>query len=196
MTEHGQANIEIQSFHLVFALERRLHRIDRWRLPVPGGIPITAIGYTAAGLALVIALRQTPGLGALVAALPAPVAYVLLPAAAAMAMTRIKVDGRPAHRHLTAQTLAPITARTRAAGRTTRAKHTVDDTGLYACGPTDPEYRAATITGPAKATLTRPAHAKPAGRTLHLTAAPGAPLARARTLTLHQGQQVRIKERR
>jgi len=188
--------MEIQSFHLVFALQRRLHRIDRWRLPFPGGIPIAAIGYSAAALAAVIALRQTPGLGQLIAAMPAPLAYVLIPAAAAMAMTRVKVDGRPAHRHLTAQALAPITSRSNAAGRPTTIDHTSAQTSLLASSPASRNYRGAVVKGPAQVTLTRPAHARPAGRTLHLTPAAGPQLSKPRTLTLQRGQQLKIAESR
>lgn len=192
----AKASMEIQSFHLVFALQRRLHRIDRWRLPFPGGIPIAAIAYSTAALAAVIAVRQTPAIGQLIAAMPAPLAYVLIPAATATAMTRIRVDGRPAHRHLTAQTLTPLTNRSRAANRRTSGDHTSAATTLIAASPAAPTYRAAAITGPATITLTRPAHAQPAGRTLHITEAAGPPLARPRTLTLKPGQQLKIGERR
>ncbi|MEI2700860.1 MAG: TcpE family conjugal transfer membrane protein [Baekduia sp.] len=188
--------MDIQSFRLVFDLERRLHRIDRWRLPFPNGIPITGIAHAAAVLIAVIALRQLPMIGQLLAAMPAPVTYVLLPAGIAAALTRLKIDGRPAHRHLTAQALAPLTTTRTAAGRRTPPGPIyIDDTPLLAASPTAPEYPGCTITGPAIVRLTRPARAQPRGNTLHITPVQGTPLARGKTIRLRPGQRLKVAAR-
>lgn len=89
--------IVIRSFRVVFQLDRRLHRIDRWRLPLPYGLPLRSLGYAAGALLLVLMAGQLPILGVVVGALPAPVRLALIPAAAAYALTSIQVDGRPAH---------------------------------------------------------------------------------------------------
>lgn len=186
--------MDIQSFRLVFNLERRLHRIDRWRLPFPGGIPITAIGHATTALIVVIALRQLPITGQLISALPAPLAYVIAPAAIAAALTRLTIDGRPAHRHLTAQTLTHLNAARTTASRTapTGQLHIHDDT-LLAASPTAPDYPACTITGPATVRLTQPARANPRGQTLHITPTSGPPLTRGKTIRLRPGQTLKIE---
>lgn len=39
--------ITLRSYRLAFELERRLHRIDRFRIPVPYGVPLAGLGYAA-----------------------------------------------------------------------------------------------------------------------------------------------------
>lgn len=90
-------DLHIRSFGVVFALDRRLHRIDRWRLPLPYGLPLRSIGYAAATLVVVVILSRLPVMGALLTALPVPVRFALLPATTAYALTSVRVDGRPAH---------------------------------------------------------------------------------------------------
>lgn len=189
--------MDIRSFHVVFRLERRLHRIDRWRLPFPHGVPVTAIGYAAAILTLIVALGRLPGLGAAITVLPAPVSYVLTPAAAAAALTRLRIDGRPAHRHLLAATLAPLTRRRTTAGRPAPiGPLVVGGQTLLAHSPSAATYRPCEITGPATVTIRLPARAHAHARTLHLTPLPGRPLARAKTIRLARGQRLKIRRSR
>ena len=94
----GEDRLEIRSFRVVFALERRLFRIDRWRLPLPYGVPVRGIGYAAGALMAVLVAGALPGSGAMVAAVPAPVRLVLGPIGVAALLARVRVDGRPAHR--------------------------------------------------------------------------------------------------
>ena len=54
--------ITLRSYRLAFELERRLHRIDRFRIPVPYGIPLAALAYAVALAALFVARRQKPQL--------------------------------------------------------------------------------------------------------------------------------------
>lgn len=95
MSERGE--IEIRSFGVVFALDRRLHRVDRWRLPLPYGLPLRSIGYAAAAFVAVLVLSAVPLVGMFLGGLPVPVRLALLPAAAAYALTSLKIDGRSAH---------------------------------------------------------------------------------------------------
>jgi len=94
----AQGEIHIRSYRVVFDLERRLHRIDRWRLPLPYGLPIRSLAYAAITLVTVVIATRLPVLGSAVAVVPAPARLVLLPAAVALVLTRINVDGRTAHR--------------------------------------------------------------------------------------------------
>ena len=38
----------IRSYRRVFEVDRRIYRVDRWALPVPGGVPLRAVGYFVA----------------------------------------------------------------------------------------------------------------------------------------------------
>ena len=89
--------ITIRSFRVVFDLERRIHKIDRWRIPVPYGVPLRGIGYWAAALLATIATGRLPLAGELAGVLPAPIRLVIVPVAVAYALARLQVDGRPAH---------------------------------------------------------------------------------------------------
>ena len=40
-----ESDIQLRSFRVCFQLERRLHRIDRFRLPFPYGLPLRGLGY-------------------------------------------------------------------------------------------------------------------------------------------------------
>lgn len=191
------AGMEIRSFHVVFRLERRLHRIDRWRLPFPHGIPVAALGHAAAVLCLIVALGQLPGLGAAIDALPAPVVYVLAPAACATLLTRLRIDGRPAHRHLLALARTPLAGRRTAAGRAAplEPQVVVGDT-LLTAGPAGSTYPPCEITGPATVELHRPARAHARAKTLHLHPQPGPRLARPKVVRLAGGQRLRVRSRR
>lgn len=99
MAEH---DLQIRSFRLVFDLERRIHRVDRFRLPLPYGLPLRSLVYGAASLLGILVLAHLPGFGALISGLPAPARYVLLPAGIAYALTQVRLDGRSAHAAATA----------------------------------------------------------------------------------------------
>ena len=56
--------ITLRSYRLAFEVERRLHRIDRFRVPVPYGIPLRGIAYGVVALMAVLWCRAVPVLGA------------------------------------------------------------------------------------------------------------------------------------
>src|SRR4051794_19240483 len=74
----------IRSYRRVFEVERRIYRVDRWALPVPGGVPLRAVGYFVAALLAVIVAGSLPGIGALVARVSAPLRFVVAPLAVAV----------------------------------------------------------------------------------------------------------------
>jgi hypothetical protein len=94
--------LEVRSFRVCFDLERRIHRVDRWRLPVPWGVPLRGVAYALVALAVMLAAGVLPGVGLLVGALPAPLRWVVLPVGVAVVLVRWRLDGRPAHRALLA----------------------------------------------------------------------------------------------
>ena len=65
-------------------MDRRIYRVDRWALPVPGGVPLRGLGYFALALGAMIVLGRVPGVGELLGAVSAPVRYVIVPLAAAV----------------------------------------------------------------------------------------------------------------
>jgi len=88
----------IRSYRRVFEVDRRIYRVDRWALPVPGGVPLRAVGYFAASVLLVIFLGALPATGELVGAISAPLRFVVIPLAVAVLGTQAAPDGRAAHR--------------------------------------------------------------------------------------------------
>src|SRR3954468_7405349 len=84
----------IRSYRRVFEVDRRIYRVDRWALPVPGGVPLRAVGYFLGALLLVLALGRVPGVGDV----PAPFRLVVIPLALAVLGTQAAPDGRTAHR--------------------------------------------------------------------------------------------------
>jgi len=88
--------LEVRSFRSVFALERRIYRIDTLRLN-PGGIPLRGIVYAAA-LSLAALLAGTvPPTSWLDAVVPWYVRDVAAPLALATLLGALRVEGRPAH---------------------------------------------------------------------------------------------------
>ena len=189
------AGMEIRSFHVVFALERRLHRIDRWRLPFPYGVPVRAIAYAAAALLVLVIAGPLPLTGVLTGVMPAPLRYVLAPAAIGAALARLRVDGRPAHRHL----LARLAHRLAPARRSGVRASPAPGTRLHLAEPcvivpdsSGPAYRAARITGPAQLLLRYPADGRQRGRRLRLVQAGDQPLDRPQHVTLQAGQTLEL----
>jgi len=89
-------SLEIRSFRSVFALERRIYRIDNLRLN-PAGVPLRGIGYAAGlGLAALIA-GATPPTAWLDPLVPWYVRDLALPIALATLLGSCRVDGRPVH---------------------------------------------------------------------------------------------------
>ena len=89
--------LTIRSFGVVFDIERRIHKIDRFRIPLPYGLPLRSLGYAVAALLVVLAADGLPLLGGVIGALPAPLRLVGVPCAIAYGLTSLRVDGRVAH---------------------------------------------------------------------------------------------------
>jgi hypothetical protein len=90
---------EVRSYRSVFALERRIYRVDRLRLN-PTGVPVRGIAYAAALIVLGQLLQPLPLAGALAALMPWPLRDVIGPVALAAALTALRLDGRLAHHAL------------------------------------------------------------------------------------------------
>lgn len=86
--------MEIQSYHRAFAADRRIYRIDRWTVPVPGGLPLAATTWFLVFAIVAWSACQLPGLDRLSAAVGWPATVLVGPGAAAIAVTRRMDDGR------------------------------------------------------------------------------------------------------
>lgn len=87
---------EIRSYRNVFALERRIYRIDRLHLN-PSGIPIRGVLYWLTGLAALAIASRVPFIGIALVWMPWYLRELLLPGLVAWLMCAIRVDGRPFH---------------------------------------------------------------------------------------------------
>jgi hypothetical protein len=103
--------VVIRSYRRVFEVDRRIYRVDRWALPVPGGVPLRALGYFATTVLLMVLL------GDLVSWLSPPLRYVVIPLAVAVLATQAAPDGRTAHRFALDWLRFRMRARRRCAGR-------------------------------------------------------------------------------
>jgi hypothetical protein len=86
----------IRSYRVCFELERRIHRIDRWRIPVPYGIPLRGLAYAALVLAVVLVAVRLLLIGAVLGLLHPALRLVVIRSRRPL-LTRLRVDGRPAH---------------------------------------------------------------------------------------------------
>jgi hypothetical protein len=104
--------LEIRSFRSVFALERRIYRIDTLRLN-PSGIPLRGIGYALVLILLALIAGTVPPTSWLDAALPWYVRDLGLPLAVSFVLGSLRLDGRPFHLALSAAlSHAPASIRT------------------------------------------------------------------------------------
>jgi hypothetical protein len=183
-----QMSMEVRSFRVVFALERRIHRVDRFRIPLPYGVPVRAAVYAFVVLVLIVLVGRLPAVGELVAILPAPLRFVALPIGAGFLLSRARVDGRPAHRFLVSY------LRHRAGARHLSAFRPIPAPG-GAVRFTDPMTFVADwrrVVGPARLRLTEAAELEErrGGAQLVIRPAPGGTLRRPRLLNVERGAEV------
>jgi hypothetical protein len=180
--------LTIRSFRVVFRLERRIHRVDRWRIPVPYGIPLRGLAYWAVALVATIVASRMPVVREVLGILPTPIRLVILPVGVAYVLTRVEIDGRPAHIGLVAWARMRLSPSRVAALRAVPRAGTVARLGDVAYVPDErgTRYRRAVIEGPASVLLRYPAQGWTRNRrTLHVRQLPGP--------ALFVGKQVRLK---
>jgi hypothetical protein len=90
------APLEVRSFRSVFALERRIYRLDTLRLN-PSGIPLRGIGYAAVLVLTALLAGALPPTAWLDPLIPWYVRDLGLPLAGATLLGALRVDGRPFH---------------------------------------------------------------------------------------------------
>jgi hypothetical protein len=90
----------VRSYRVVFRRRWRIYRIERWRLPLPGGLELRTIGYWVTCLLLMLVMSRLPVLSAAMGMLPASLRLGAIPLICAWALSSWEVDGRPPHRVL------------------------------------------------------------------------------------------------
>ena len=90
--------VVIRSYALVFRMQRKLFKIDRWRLPLPGGLEIRAIVYAIVVLLADLVLSRVVLIGPVTDKLPAPLHWAILPGLVVFVLVKLEVEGRPPHR--------------------------------------------------------------------------------------------------
>jgi hypothetical protein len=182
--------LAIRSYRMCFSLERRIHRIDRWRIPVPFGVPLRGIGYAAALLVGLLVLGQFPVIGSAVNAIHPAIRLVVAPGVGGYLLYRWEIDGRPAHVALLSIARLRFGPRRIMAFRRMPATDTAVRLGDVALAPDEStaRMRRGTVRGPATVVLRYPLRAAADGGTLRVSQEPGAPRWRGRQVTLTADQ--------
>jgi hypothetical protein len=202
----------VRSYRLVFRRRWRIFRLQGWRIPLPGGLELRALGYWLACLAFGAILAKLPLLGALFAGVPAALRLVALPVAAAWALSRWELDGRAPHRAVFSLLAWRLRPRRLAALRPCLAEQA--ETG--ALGPVavagdlyGPSYPRGRLRGPARVLLRYPVEVRlgdvprgagrgraermEAARRWRLRQLDGTALHRGRTLLIPAGKEVHFE---
>ncbi len=193
--------IEIRSFRSVFALERRIYRIDTLRLN-PGGVPLRgvawAVGFVLAAL-VAGALPPTCWLDPLA---PWYVRDVGLPLGAAWLCASVRIDGRPLHAAARSCAGHLLGARTlHALCKPARGEARWEPPPIL-CIPdgSDARFRALRYRGPGAVLIARPHlrvewRARPRGVAVTLHPLSGPPAARASGLEIAAGAVLEVHRR-
>jgi hypothetical protein len=190
----GDGRLSIRSYRLCFRVERRIHKIDRFRIPLPWGLPLRSIAYAASTAVVLVLVAKLPLLGALLGAAHPVFVYVVVPAFAAYALTVIEPDGRAAHLGLAAWLrwrLGPRDVAGFAASAAQGASLRLADVAV-APDERSVRYRPGEVRGPCRLLLRYPARVRRARSRLVLEQTGPEPMQRGKVLTLGAGQELRL----
>jgi hypothetical protein len=189
-----EGTIRIRSYRVCFDLERRIHKIDRWRIPLPYGLPLRGIVYFLAALGAVLVARPLPIAGGFLDTLHPALRYFALPVGTAVALMRWTIDGRTPH------ATAKAWLRMRLSPRRLCAFRPAPATGPVRFEPitivpdeSSPRLRRAVVHGPATVTLRYAAQLHARARTLRVVSKDGPPLWQGKTIELKRGQRMVIR---
>jgi hypothetical protein len=185
--------IRLRSYRLAFELERRIHRIDTFRIPLPYGLPLASLGWAGGVCVAIVALRSAPLVGAALGLLPWPVRLICGPALVAHLLCRPTGDGRPVHEALVAR-VTRAARPTRLAGLERVRRLQIADLAAIPVVPDErmPEYRQGVVQGPGNVQLRQPAALLATGTSVRLTGTTDSPMLHARELRLRHGQRLVI----
>jgi hypothetical protein len=190
----NEGTIQVRSFRVIFDLERRIHKIDQWRVPLPYGLPLRSLGYFGVILLLVLIARPLPVLGAVLESLHPAMRYLLVPAGAAFFLTRWRIDGRlPLATGIAWMRMRLEPARI--AAFRPAPKGPQEELGPITLAPDEQgaRLRRGSVEGPAQLVLRYPTQMRARGRTLEVRQEEGDPLWRGKQVNLSQGQRLVIR---
>lgn len=208
MAAGEERRVAVRSYRLVLdQVERRIFKVDRWRLPTPHGIPVRAIVYAISALGAVALCTRLPALGPAIGALPPSIPWLAAPVLSGWLLSAWRIDGRPPHRALGGVMRHALAPKALAGLRPCRRAGAVvcPVAGIAIAPVDDGRYRRGAVAGPARLTLCYPARVEgrrgPLGvrpcapgraRRLRVVARGGRPLRRAKLLRVPAGGEVRF----
>jgi len=184
----ARRTVPVRSYRdVVDVVERRIFRVDRWRIPHPGGLSAAALGYFVGVLVVVLVASKLPLFGGLLALLEPALRLIGLPILGAWALSSWQVDGRRPHHALWAAARQRIAARTlaglRRAPAVGRSFAPLEAVRIAPSGD-EPRYRPGRVRGPATVLLRYPARLELERR--------GALAGRRPAGSLHEARRVRV----
>lgn len=190
--------LTISSYRACFRVERRIYKLDRWRLPVPWGVPLRGIGYAAAALVGVLVLSRVPVANVLLGGLHPAFRLLGIPIGVAYALCAFEPDGRPACRAIRARAGVRLRPRYVAAGRSVPAPGAVVRLGdvTLAADESASRYRRARIVGPCRIILRYPVRVHRSGlrdRRLALSQTSATPAERGTTVTIPERHELWLR---
>lgn len=197
----------VRSYRLVFRRRWRIFRLQGWRIPLPGGLELRALGYWLACLGLLALPAQLPLVGAAFGAIPSSLRFFVLPVVGAWALSRWAPDGRSPHRAILGIVLWWLRPRSVAAlRRCPRVGEVLAPPEPIALAPDlrGPRYPRGRLRGPVRVLLRYPVAVEPLGgarragadgsperaRRWRVRQAGSVPLARGHTLEVPTGREV------
>lgn len=161
--------LQLRSYRLAFELERRIFRIDRYRIPVPYGLPLTTVAWWFAALVAVVLAARIPLLSGLLGLVPWPVRLIVVPAALARVACAPGVDQRPAYQRAAARARRAAGPRRVAAFSRCRPGRVVRLGDVCVAGDERSSVlRSAVIRGAGEVLIGRPARGRRHGRRVEL----------------------------
>lgn len=187
--------IVVRSYRVVFDLERRIHKVDRWRIPLPYGLPLRGIAYAALALVAVLIAGRVPIVGLALDGLPTPVRYAVLPGGTAYVLMQLRLDGRPAHSTLRAWVRLVLGPRRVVGFRRAMPADAAARLGTVTFSPDERcgRYRRSKVSGPTQVMLRYPAQAQQRGNALKLRQSDGRPMWRGKWITLGRRQRLEFR---
>lgn len=183
----SDGRIVVRSYRLVFRLERKIYKLDRWRVPLPGGVPVRALVYAFVAWSGVFVLSRLPGVGWALGLLPPQLVWAILPGLLVFGLLKVEIDGRAPHRAMAGLIRWRLKPRVLAGLRGCASPGTVFmPFGELAVRPDwrGVRYRPARISGPATLLLRYPAEARREGGRLMLRGAGEEPMRQGKTIEL------------
>ncbi len=191
-------SMTIRSYRVCFRLERRIYKLDRWRLPVPWGVPLRGLGYAAGALAAVLVLSGVPLVGAVLGQLHPAFRLLGIPALIAYGLCAVEPDGRAAHLALLAWVRWRLGPHQIAGMQRRPPVGSVVRLADVTIAPDEQthRYRPARIAGPCRVLLRYPGRAtqpRLARKRLIVTQTDTTPSARGSMLTVPEGHELWVR---